>query len=98
MFTKEEKQSLEQLRWKHNSQLETHIKPVEGGYVISTVERFMEGDVVVAQASFTKVATSGADVADYVFILYTAEADKEPVPTQDSRETVVGEQDKDVIG
>lgn len=78
MFTIEEKKQLEEMRWKMDSRLETHIKPVEDGYVISTVERFLEGDVIVAQATFTKVAHNGLDVANYIFNLYTTEYDKEP--------------------
>lgn len=82
MFTAQEAEQIHQLRWKHESQLETHIKPVQDGYVISTVERFIdEAGIIVAQATFTKVSHNGVDVADYIFNLYAIEAKRDETPT-----------------
>ena len=86
MFSAEEKKQLDMLRHSHECKIETHIKPVDGGFVIAMIERFCDpAGVVVAQASTTAIAKNGLEVANYLFDLYVAEPDIEPVPTHDSR-------------
>lgn len=91
MFTAEEKAQLDQLRWKYEVKLEAHIKPVEGGYLIQVIERFVDpAGIVVATASTQSIATNGLSVANMIYDLYGAEYDKDPAPEKALK--VVGEE------
>jgi len=75
MYTREEKQQLENLEATCDVLVETIIRQHEGGYVITHTRRFGQNDIIVGQMSTVHVAYNAIDICDVIDKLYPPDTD-----------------------
>lgn len=76
--------------------LETNIKAVEGGHIVTITERFVNGDhTVLGQAVHTKICTNGAKVADTIDEWYVNRPKPVPAPLSTPPVNLVPKSDDD---